>query len=299
MLIRATWHRFARVLRRVYRDYSETNVWLLSAAIGYYTFLSIFPLLLVAVSILGFTIGSAGAQHVVARGLERLLPGAATGIEVALERIVSHRGVAFGLGLAGLLYGASGVYNALLFSLRTVWRMRPARRGWLVYVRAISGVLLSIMLLVVSIGITSLLQALIHYSLFGISLDRFPVLSGWLGIAAPIFTDFLVFMVLYLSVPHPRLGWGSLALGAGFAAVTWELAKVGFTWYITHVAAVDKVYGSLGGVVILLLWIYYSAVIALVGAILARAHEQVSPASPRGQDNSRQAAGGVRRVPNQ
>jgi membrane protein len=85
----------------------------------------------------------------------------------------------------------------------------------------------------------------------------------------------VMYMVIYRFLPSPaaKVTWKQAAVGGAVVAVLWELAKQGFAFYLRRFNGAhgyDKVYGSLGGLVILILWIYYSAIILLLGAEIAR-----------------------------
>ena len=89
---------------------------------------------------------------------------------------------------------------------------------------------------------------------------------------------FLVQVILYRVVPYRRLGWRRVLSGAAFAAVLFELGKNGFVFYLNRVANLEAVYGSVSSIIILLLWLYYSARVILLGAaLIAVTREEASP----------------------
>ena len=95
-----------------------------------------------------------------------------------------------------------------------------------------------------------------------------------LGVVASAFTNVAFFFVLYKWVPRVRVPWRAALLAAGIVGLTWELAKYIFTWYLTNVAvgSLNRTYGSVGAVIALLLWIYLSALVILLGAELSAAY---------------------------
>ena len=143
-------------------------------------------------------------------------------------------------------------------------------------------------LLGLGIGLIGLLAALLSLSLLSTPiLNVLPGLSDVLGREVPILDTllwtfiasgvpalvaFVVFLNLYRWVPNTTVGWSEAAWGAGFATLTWEAAKRGFSWYVrSDLVRYRLVYGSLGAVVALLLWIYLSSWVLLFGAHLSAA----------------------------
>jgi membrane protein len=97
-------------------------------------------------------------------------------------------------------------------------------------------------------------------------------LWGILSAVLPAVFSFVIFLILYRWVPNTRVSWRQAVTGAAFVAVVWELAKEGFTWYLSSgLVRYRLVYGSLGAVVALMLWVYLSSLLALLGAHLSAA----------------------------
>jgi membrane protein len=143
-------------------------------------------------------------------------------------------------------------------------------------------------LLGLGIGLIGVLAALLSLSLLSTPLlNVLPRLSEILGREVPLLDTlrwtflatgvpalvaFVVFLNLYRWVPNTKVGWSEAAWGAGFATLTWEAAKRGFAWYVSSdLVRYRLVYGSLGAVVALLLWIYLSSWLLLFGAHLTAA----------------------------
>ena len=280
-LLRRALRYLVRLGQLTLEQYRANRTSLLAGAIAFYAFLSLFPFLLVAVAILGYVLGSSqNAYDALFRLMQSAFPTAKAEIAKQIGGIIRNRSVAGWLGLAGLVWAASAGFGTLRLSLRTVFQMPPPTRSWLAQLKAMGAVFVTIVFLLASLLLTSAATAVSRYRLLGISLGDVHWLVGLLGIGVSLLVDLGMFSLLYRSVPS-RVGTGGLLVGAGFAAVAWELAKLGFAWYVTQVGPF-AIYGSLGTVVLLMLWVYYTAVITLLGAELAWAHARVitMPARP-------------------
>jgi membrane protein len=96
----------------------------------------------------------------------------------------------------------------------------------------------------------------------------------WAGLMLTMLLDTALFVALYRFVPNRRVRWASVLIGAAATAVLWESAKQAFRWYIQSVGIYSAVYGSLGVTIALMMWVYYSAMVFIIGAALIRGLEE-------------------------
>jgi membrane protein len=96
----------------------------------------------------------------------------------------------------------------------------------------------------------------------------------WAGLLLTLLLDTALFVVIYRFVPNRRIRWSSVLVGGLATAVLWESAKQAFRWYIESVGVYSAVYGSLGVTIALMMWVYYSAIVFIIGAALIRAFEE-------------------------
>lgn len=277
MRLRGRLGRAWRVAARTFGGYSADQGALLAGALAFFAFLSLFPFLLVVIAILGSVLGSSDrAYAAVVDVVQGALPGSRLAVEEQVRAVISQRVVAGWLGVAGLLYGALGFFSMWRTSLQVIWRLPPPARFWRPYVRAVLVVLAAIVFVLASIAATAVLTAILQYRAFGFSLRQIPHSVTIVGVLVSLALDWGAFTLAYLAAGNRRLTWGGRLAGAGFAAVAWEIAKHLFAWYVTSFASF-AVYGSLGVVVILMIWFYYSAVILVLGAELAAAWSDPAP----------------------
>ena len=257
-------------IKEVWGEFTEDRGLLFAAAISFYGLISLIPLMLVAIAVLGHITGSSetARQEVIsfARGV---IPVGIEELEQNLKALGEQSGLLGGLGLLGLLWIGSQVF----VTLRQVMNIALGSAKHIGFVRgrlvALAMVVVTGILIFISVGVTSILTALSHYeTIFGYTFDTESVLR-WLGTVVTIFTSILAFMLAYKFLPIRNIGTMGPVFGGLTAGLLFEAAKYAFSWYVTNLANFSRIYGSLGGVVILVLWIYYVSVIAVLGAEIA------------------------------
>ncbi len=264
------------IVRRAAGLLKAHDLFMMGAGIAFFFTLALIPLVLLGTSALGFALGSperATAQ--IFPAIRRIVPRATMGhFEGVVRSLVEGRAVAGWLGLISLLWVASGAYDAIAHALTTLSGLRETRS----YVRrkllagglmvATGALFLSTLILV------SLATAIGQFG--GQLLDEwFPGGMAWahgvLLVFGPPAMVAATFLILYRWAPPQPLPWGPAAVGATLGGALWYLARRAFSWYMLRVARNDLVYGLLGSFIGLLLWIYYTSTIFLVGAVLALA----------------------------
>lgn len=253
-------------LREVWREFSRHNGFLLAAAVSFYAFLSLFPLLLVAVGVLGYVLRS--PVHAEAM-LTHFLGGMVVGPQaMAIVGDVIHgRNAATGVGVLLLLWSGMAAAVVLEQAMNVAWNS-PERRSYVkkrliaLFALAVVGVLMSL-----SFGVTALLHFVRESS--PEYLYRLTRVWGLLGHLIAAMASVTLFAAMYKLLPYARVSWRTALVGGLFAGALWEAAKQVFTFYVVHWAAYSRVYGSLASVILLMVWINYSAVITILGAEFA------------------------------
>ena len=256
------------LISRTYSEWKDDKVSRLAAALAYYTVFSIAPLLVISLAAAGLVFGAEAARNEVGAQLAGLLgPAAAQILEMTLasaRRDESGGLLAGAVGLAALAYGASGVFAALQDALNTIWEVRPKPGlGWAYSIRirlvSFAMVLVIAFLLMVSLVISAGLAAL------GSHLGGDTAVWQWINIAISIAVFTLLFAMMYRFLPDVRIGWPDVWIGAAITAVLFSLGKFLIGVYISR-SSVASVYGAAGSLVVLLVWVYYSAQLVFFGA---------------------------------
>jgi membrane protein len=259
-------------LERAVGRFGEAEVTDRAAALAYYGFLSLFPALIVAVSVLALVGSYPETYQSIVDTLHDAAPGTAVdAIDSGLKHALSDRsraGGLLGIGLVIAFVSGSGGTAAAIRALEAIERRRGASslaRGWVTRIwltLALMGLLLVgfIALLLAGPLFSSIAEAagLEPTVRSAVSLLRYPV--GLLAL-------FSAFLLLYWRGPGgPRGAARSYVPGAALAAALWVLASVGFSLYASHFSSYDATYGTLGAVIVLLIWLYLGNMAFLLGA---------------------------------
>ena len=260
------------------------------AAIAFYTATSIAPILLIVVAIAGLAFGRDAAQSAVTDQLTGLM-GKQTA-EVLQTAMASAADTSSGvwatvIGVVTLIATASGVFGEMQSSLNAIWKAKPqgTTLSRLVRARAASlglvatlGFLL-IVSLVVSAGLTAFgdyLDAMLPFGKVVLSALNFAISLALLS---------LLFAAIYKVLPDRSLEWGDVIVGAIVTAILFTIGKSLIGWYLGS-SAVASAYGAAGGLIVLLLWVYYSVQAFLLGAEFTKVYANRRRSKRRGQTES-------------
>lgn len=266
--LRAWWGLLRQMANSWLADYAPS----MGAALAYYALFSLAPLLLIVIAVAGLVFGEDAARGEITAQLHSLM--GEDGAQLVQGLLVSVRkpvqGVAATLlGSVLLFIGATSVFGELQDALDRIWRApTPSRAsGWFSLVRAR---LLSFgMILAIGFLLTVSLVASAALAFLGRWLE--PVFGGWFALAAlsSAIGGFVLvavtFALIYKVMPRVRVQWRDVWIGALFTAMLFTLGKWLIGLYLGRSGVVSD-FGTAGSLVVLLLWVYYSAQIFLLGA---------------------------------
>lgn len=239
---------------------------------AYYAIFSLFPLLLILVAAGSLILESDRPSQRVIAAIEGAIPVSQEFIQRNVQQVLELRGPVGVVGLAGLIWSASGVFTVLAETINRAWEEAEPRsllESRLVGLGIVAGLAVLLVLALLSTTLFNLLPMLQIPLGGGIAIYQTPL---WTVAAQliPILTATLVFGFLYRRVPNTEVP-RSAAFGAGLAAaLAWRLVTSAFTWYLgSGLARYQLVYGSIGTVVALMFWIYLSSWITVFGAHLS------------------------------
>jgi membrane protein len=253
---------------------------------AYYALFSLFPLLVVMVVAASFVLEGERAFHVVVDSVGGAFPGSRELIEGNVEQVIRLRGPVGFLGLLTLLWSASSFFSVLTDSIERAWPDGSARSAIHRRLLALAIVAGLALLLVLSLLANAALENLPRSSFVG-GLAAFgrPLWSA-LSSVLPWAIAFLMFLSLYRWMPNTRVAWRGALWGAGVVTVLWLMAGQAFVWYLgSGLARYELVYGSIGAVIVLMLWIYVTSWVTLAGAHLTAAICQGSGAPALGRSD--------------
>ena len=234
----------------------------LAAGISYYAALSLFPLLLGAIAVLGHFLPSASVQADVFQFVDRYLPGTQSLVEKNISGIIASRSALGVISIIGLLWTGSAIFAAMTRALNRIWDVRTRRHFVLRKARDLLLALSLGLVFFLSMGASAVASILSATNLSGGTLVMLSRLLG-LGLI------FLVTLLLFKYLPNRHISWHRTWPGALLGAVLFEAARTAFTFYLERFGSYDLVYGSVATVIVLLVWVYISTFAMLVAAEIA------------------------------
>jgi membrane protein len=272
-------------LAQLWHKHRKDEVQMLVSNLAYYTFFSFFPLLLLLASVLGFLFGMGGQYARFSTQMVELLPFSTSYIQASLQRILQAK---LRLGILGsllLVWSATAAFDVLQQILNRIHRAPRMRSLWR---RRLLGILLAILLMMfvpLSVAFAGLrpriVSALVSHTLLP---------SRWEGglltlctFSMGVLFNFMLFATLYLFGPTMSSALRKTWIGALLAAILWEASKSAFSTYIKSFSSYEMLYGSVGSVIAVLIWLHLSGHLFALGAevnsVLAERRDRHPPAT--------------------
>jgi membrane protein len=279
-----------KLLRDTVLSFIEDEALSRGAAIAFYTITSIAPVLLIVIAIAGLVFGQDAAENAIVTQLSDLMgPQTAEVLQSAVASAASKSSgtIATIVGVITLMVTASGVFGEMQSTLNAIWRAEPTAMtvSRLIRARAASlGLIAALgLLLIVSLAVSTALTAFGNYldSILPFGELLFPAMNFLVSLL-PIS---VLFGAIYKVLPDRNLEWRDVVVGAVVTATLFNMGKSLIGWYIGS-SAVASSYGAAGALMVLLLWVYYSIQLFLLGAeftkIYANRHgsNQAQPVAP-------------------
>lgn len=261
------------------------NAWIddkafrMSAALAYYSVFSMAPLLLIAIGIAGMVFGEKAARGEV---LDQVRDTVGDQTAAAIEQLLANAGQGGGstwatvVGLALLLFGASGVFIELQDALNTIWKVmpRPGRAVWDIVrqrLLSFSVILAGGFLLLVSLVLSAGLEAAGSFLQSKVALPGGVGLWQGLNFALSFGLITLLFALIYRLLPDAEIAWRDVWVGALATAFLFTAGKYAVGLYLGH-STLTSAFGAAGSVILVLSWVYYSSLILLFGAEFTRVY---------------------------
>jgi membrane protein len=286
-MLKRSWHLMQEGFAAFVRDDGLTR----GAAIAFYAVTAVAPVLYITATIAGLVFGRSAARDAIGRVLGHIMnQDSVTLIELAIR---NARGTSTGIlegfvGIATLIVTASGVFGEMEDALNVIWR---APRQGAILPRLLRGRAISLalvlglgLLLVFSMILTAAITTFGHYVDLHASYSRFAV-----GAANAMFTFLLtaiLFAAIYKVLPNNEIEWRDVVAGAIGTAVLFQAGQFLLGYYLES-STVAAPYGAAGGLIALLIWVYYSAQVFLLGAEFTKVYsrhfgsrKELEPAAP-------------------
>ena len=260
-----------RVMRLAASEFDGDNGLKLSASLSYYTLFSMAPMLLIVISIGSIILGKEAAEGHLYAEFEGLMGHSGA---IQLQEMINNvqiSGDSYWVTIVGMItffFGATGVFIEIQDSINTIWSIKvKPKRGWVrfIFTRLLSfsmvvGIGFLLMVSLVLSAILSLMDAWLNANLISFSWLAY-ILSNTISVGAVL----LLFAVVFKVLPDAELKWRDVLVGAFFTATLFLVGKYMINLYLSRSSTVSA-YGAAGAVVLIILWVYYSAIILYFGA---------------------------------
>src|SRR3712207_6440283 len=250
---------------------------IIAGGVAFFGFLSIFPALLAMISIYGLVASPETVEQQIDDLAAQLPEDAAGVIGTQLDAIVDNSGSALSISLVisilAALWSASGGVGNMVTAINLAYDEVEARNFVKLKLLSLGLTLGAILFVLVTFGLVAIVPAVIEELPLGIVGTVLAQVARWVLLLA-VFTGSLA--VLYRVAPdrdNPRFAW--VSLGAVIVTVIWAIVSVGFAIYVDNFGSYDKTYGAIAGVIVLMLWLYLTCYLVLLGAeINSRSEER-------------------------
>ncbi|HEX7367590.1 MAG TPA: YihY/virulence factor BrkB family protein [Pelobium sp.] len=280
-MAKVTLKQYPKILKETFSAFMDDKGLKLSASLAYYTIFSLAPMLIVLLSVGGIFYGQDALQGKVFSQLNDFIGiDAAAQIQSTLQKLqLSGKStVAAVTGIITLIIGASGIFVEIQDSINQIWRVKAVpKKGWL---KLIINRVLSLSM-IASLGFILIVSLLINslVLIFSDALTRFLpdftlIFIDILNLGITFAVLMVLFGVIYKVLPDVDITWKQVKAGAFFTALLFMLGKYLIGLYIQF-AAVGDIYGAAGTVVVVAVWVYYSAAILFFGAEFTWAYAKV------------------------
>jgi membrane protein len=265
-------------LKKAFGGFSEDKITKLSASLAYYTIFSLGPLLIVIIFLCSVFLGREAVEGSIYSHIRGFIGGdAAAQIQDIIKNasVSGKGGIAAVIGVITLLIGATTVFGEIQDSMNGIWGVKAKpKAGWfkLVKDRLLSFGLIATLgfLLLVSLGVTAIVESVMHRLM-----SRFPDVTVVVFYIVNLILTFAVitflFAVVFKVLPDAKIKWKDIWPGAIATSILFMLGKFAISFYISK-SNVGSTYGAAGSLVILLVWVYYSAIILYFGAEFTKAY---------------------------
>ena len=234
-----------------------------AAGVAYYAILSMFPLLLGLIALFGFFLPSINLQDELLKFVGDNLPGATDILRQNITSIIRLRGILGGLSIVLLFWSGSTMFGAISLAINRAWDIRQIRPFYLRKAGDLSMSLGTGILFLVSLGASatiSILGGVLNQPAADLMIIK--VISRLVAFSLML----AIFLILYKLTPNTKTYWRYIWPGALLATILFEIARTCFIFYLENFANYQLIYGSISSIIILLIWIYYSAFIMILGA---------------------------------
>ncbi|MBG9378597.1 YihY/virulence factor BrkB family protein [Panacibacter sp. DH6] len=273
-----------KILKQTFKDFGDLKITRMSAALAYYTVFSIAPMLIVIITLCDIFLGRDAIEGNLYAQIQSFVgQQAALQIQELIKNATVSNDITWAslIGIIALIFAATGVFAEIQDSINLIWRLKAKpRKGWM---KMLINRLLSFSM-VVTLGFI-LLVSLVINALLSLLVERlvnlFPGAEVYIVYGVNILLQFItisfLFGIIFKVLPDAKIHWRTVRAGSFTTALLFMIGKFAIGLYLGK-SNVSSSYGAAGSLVIILLWVYYSAIILYFGAAFTRVYAQYTGA---------------------
>jgi membrane protein len=261
--------------RNLWHKAARDQLFFLSSGITFNVLVTIVPLLLITISVLGMLVeSSTSAREQILTFIQRIMPLASAQAESLLFGLVEDSGWFGVLGLVGLVWASTRLFGSLRTVLEIIFEIPPEERLGIVEgkIHDIRMVVVVGSLFLLTISLTTALRWLKNYGVGFLGLDAYNISWFWslTSLIVAYLITYMMFFFVYRYVPDRWIPRQDAAVAAFFSSVLFELAKQAFVAYLAEFGRFLELYGSFTNLVVIAFWVYYSSIVFILGGELGR-----------------------------
>lgn len=268
------------IFKHTFRTFSDLNVTSMSAALAYYTIFGIAPMIIVIISLLDIFFGREAVEGKVYDQIKHLVGNDAA---IQIQQLIKNATISTDMSWASiiaiiaLIFSATSVFAQIQVSINRIWRLKTKPSKGLIKLLinrllSFSMVITLGFLLMVSLIVNAVMSILVDHLL-----SLFPEAAIYSAYVTNIFLTFLtttiLFGIIFKVLPDAKIRWRDIRVGAVTTALLFMLGRWAIGFYLGQ-SKISSTYGAAGSLVIVLLWVYYSAIILYFGAAFTKAYVQ-------------------------
>lgn len=267
--------RAATLFQNTIKRWQTVNSPQLAAALAYHTIFSLAPLLIISIYIAGLWLGQADAQAYVAEQIQSLLGPEGTEIILSMIRNLREGNsglIASMIGLGTVIFGATRVFNQLEITLNILFESEEQAENGILNVlqkRALSFAMMASVSLLLLISLLFSTALSVVKNLFIDVIPQWETVIQLLNYSIPVFMATALFAVIFKFLPEANLSWHNTLTGGFLTAVLFTIGQLLISYYLGN-SSISSAYGAAGSLLVILVWIYYSAHIFYFGAAFTK-----------------------------
>lgn len=266
----------------LYNRIDDHHVFLLGGGLAFSLFICIIPFILIIFAVLGLVLDSTYMQYQINLLVDTIIPYYQYSefvkkiIFSRINEVIEYKNIAGLIGGFGLLFAASGLFSSMRTILNKVFGVEKDVNAFLGKLRDFALISMVILIFFMTTILAPVIDVLRKSAVSFKSLNflNAPIFEHFFFSLLSFSIIFVVFIVLYLTVPLKKLKKKSTVISALWAAILWEAAKQIFGYYIYNFSKLGEIYGTYALVVVVAFWIYYSSIVFIIGAEIGKLFEE-------------------------